>query len=188
MTTTREGRPPATGTGLNENATTTLAPEPIAPERAAVPLLAAVLVSPAAKVAEVLALLDVGNVDLIDRPSAVALRSALALAAAGTDPDPVLLLDELQRAGHLAEGHLGGLIRGRLLDASTMFQPAERLRPLAAALAAQLLRARGVAAGEAIAQSYTSASEGDAYALLRREGAAVRALNDTVTQLRGAVR
>lgn len=154
-------------------------------EQAALPLLAAVIVSPAAHAAAVLDVLAPDDVRLLDPPTAVALAAAHDLARRGTDPAAVLVLDELRRTGQVRDDRLSRLALSRLEDAVTTYQPAERLRPLAAALAAQLLRIRGVTAGEAITASYRTGAEDDAFATLCREGSAVRRIRDTVTALRG---
>lgn len=153
-------------------------------EQAALPLLATVIVSPAAHVAAVLDVLTPDDVRLLDPPTAVALTAALDLAQRGTDPAAVLVLDELRRTGQVGDGRRR-LVCTRLEDAVTTYQPAERLRPLAAALAAQLLRIRGAVAGEAITAGYRTETEDDAFTTLCREGSAVRRIRDTVTALRG---
>lgn len=154
-------------------------------EQAALPLLASVIVSPAAHVAAILAVLTPDDVRLLDPPTAVVLTAALELARRGTDPAAVLVLDELRRTGQIGDDYLRRLVCTRLVDAVTTYQPAERLRPLAAALAAQLLRIRGIAAGEAITTSYRTGTEDDAFETLCREDGAVRRTRDAVTALRG---
>lgn len=162
-------------------------PETDAAEQAALPLLAAVIVSPAAHVVAVLDVLTPDDVRLLDPPTAVALTAALDLARRGTDPAAVLVLDELYRTGQVRDDRRSRLTLWRLEEAVTTYQPAERLRQLAAALAAQLLRIRGIRAGEAIESSYRNGTEEDAFATLRREGSSVRCIRDTVTALRGTV-
>lgn len=145
---------------------------------------ACVLASRASEVVSALDRLDLEVVALFGRSTAQILAAALVLAGRNIDPTPTLVFDELQRTGQVGDGHHGQLVRTSLLDLITNHQPAERLRPLSAALAAELHRSRGVTAGEAIAAAYRNLSESDAYAMLRREGAAVRRAHDTVTFLR----
>ncbi|MFT4086323.1 MAG: hypothetical protein QM658_04075 [Gordonia sp. (in: high G+C Gram-positive bacteria)] len=176
-----------TGTALEENQATTLTTESSDPRRQGPALLACVLAAPAAKVTTVLTLLRPELVALVDAPTSRVLAAAADLAARGVDPTPVTVVDELQRVGEFVDGHHAELLRSRVLDAATNHQPPERLRALAAALAAQLLRARGVTAGEAITATYASGAEDDCEPLLLREGAAVRELHRVVEALRSDI-
>ncbi|MGV9671307.1 hypothetical protein ACWDPV_12025 [Gordonia sp. NPDC003504] len=184
MTTTHERRRPATGAGAGRAETTgTVDPETTA-ARAAEDFTACVLASRAPVALNVLDRLDLEAVARVDQPTGRVLTAAHALALHDVDPTPVLVLDELRRTGNLDDGHRGRLTARRLSAAATNYQPAERLRPLCAALAAELHRTRGVTAGEAIAAAYRSLSESDAYTTLCREGAAVRRAHDLVADLR----
>ena len=187
MTTGHERRRPATGEVRGDSTTGTVDPDITAARAAAEDFAACVLASRATAALDVLDRLDVEAVARVDQPTGRVLAAAHALARRDVDPTPVLVLDELRRTGNLDDGRRGELTAHRLEAAATNHQPAERLRPLCAALAAELHRSRGITAGEAIAAAYRSLSESDAYATLCREGAALRRAHDAVADLRAGV-
>lgn len=184
MTTNENGRSPRYKGPADETATTTLENHDTVDPQLTLALLAAVMAAPNVHVHLVLDVLDPELVRPVDAPTADALNAAHDLARQGIDPTPVLLLDELRRTGHLDEGHHGRLLANRLEDAVTMPQPPERLLPLAAAVAAHLVRARGVVAADTIRHAYASGPEIDCEPTLLREGGEVRKLHRILDQLR----
>lgn len=147
-------------------------------------LLAAVIVAPATQVAEVLQACRPEDVQLVDAPTATALDVAAILAGAGKNPTAELLNAELLRSG-LFDGHAGELVKARLLDAASPAGLPELLPELAAAVLAQVFRARLAAAGEALTAGAAAAPESDLWELLRREGTRARDLLGRLDRLRG---
>ena len=149
-----------------------------------VPLLSAVLAAPAAQVAEVLGVCTPDHVRLLDAPTAVALDIAAEIAGYGRPPTADVVNAELLRRGAYA-GHRGDLVRFRMIDAASPVHPPELLPELASAVLASVFRARLRAAGEALASGADTAPEADLWALLLREGTAVRELRERLARVRG---
>ena len=180
---TPETKPaPATEPGRGEDPTGGR----ISAESTALPLLSGVLAAPAAQVAEVLGVCTPDHVRLLDAPVAVALDVAAEFAESGRPPTADVVNAELLRRGAYA-GHRGDLVRFRMLGAASPVHPPELLPELASAVLAAVFRARLRVAGEALASGADSAPESDLWALLLREGAAVRELRDRLAQVRGEV-
>ncbi|MFZ2509776.1 MAG: hypothetical protein WAW85_01615 [Gordonia sp. (in: high G+C Gram-positive bacteria)] len=123
------------------------------------------------------------DVRLLDAPTATALDVALELANAGRVPSAVTLNAELLRRG-CYDGHAGELVKARMLAASNPREYAERLTELAAAVLAEVYRARIAAAGHALTTGAATAPELDLWTLLEGEGRAVRAVRDSLATLR----
>jgi len=141
----------------------------------ALALLASVMDAHPQTIVGALELTTPDDVRLLDAPTADVLGVALSLAKEGKAPAPILLNSEMMRLG-MYDGHQGHLRKLRVIDATTTWCPGERLPEFAAAVLAEVLRARMIAAGEAIVERARSGAEEDAWQTLVREGAAVRSL------------
>lgn len=126
------------------------------------------------------------DVRLLDPSVGTALDVALELATQGRQPDPNTLNAELLRRG-LYEGRAGELVRVRVIAATSPSQYAERLPEFAAAVLADVYRARLAAAGAALSAGAGTAPEDDLWLLLEGEGRAVRAVRNSLAALRKAV-
>lgn len=147
-------------------------------------LLSAVIVAPAGQVAEILSVCRPEDVRLLDAPAATALDVAAELAVAGIAPGATVLDAELLRRG-LYAGHVGELVKVKLLDAVTTMAHAELLPEYAASVLARVFRARLAAAGEALAAGADTAPESELWQLLTREGAELRQIRERLTAVRG---
>ncbi|MCF8588740.1 hypothetical protein [Gordonia liuliyuniae] len=142
-------------------------PDPIA-------ALAEVMVVPADAVADVLDVLNLADVALIDRPTAVVLHAAQQLAAAGIRPTAEALNGRLSQTGQY-DGHRGKLVANRVLDAATTApivtdSPARAvLAEVVAPIAEQLLLDKLAAMGTALVEYTSDGRLYDAVAGLSRD-------------------
>ncbi|MFW0787623.1 hypothetical protein AAFP35_24270 [Gordonia sp. CPCC 206044] len=148
-------------------------------------LLSAAMAAPPRQVVEVLSACRPDDVELLDAATATALRVVAELAIVGTPPTADVVNAELLRRGAY-HGHHGDLVRTRMIDAAGNPQQLPELLPeYASAVLSDLFRARLRAAGEALVTGAADACEDDLWALLLREGAAVRSLRDRLAVVRG---
>lgn len=150
-------------------------------------LLAATLSAPAHQVAEILTVCSPNDIGLLDPPTATALEVVADLVAHGQDADATRLVAELLRRG-LYSGRQGELVRDRVLAATTKHVAAttypELLPEYAAAVMAQVFRARLAAAGAAFTENAPNGVEDDLWQLIIREGKELRGIWDRLAKLR----
>lgn len=123
------------------------------------------------------------DIALLDSPTATIYRVAVGLARRNVDPTHNEVWAELLRSGEFA-GNKGGLVRDRMLAATTTVAHAERLFEIGSQLLGLVFRSRLAAAGAALAAA-VDMSEADAWALMIREGSETRKIYERIEKLRG---
>ncbi|UQE75794.1 hypothetical protein MYK68_04060 [Gordonia sp. PP30] len=153
-------------------------------QSSSIPLLSAVLSAEnLAPIRTVLRFARPDDVRLIDAPTAAALDVALDMVDQGRQPTAVALHAELLRLGGYA-GNAGEQVRNRVIAATSPAEPPERLPEFAAAVLAEVYRAKFAALAYALDTMAETAAESELWVTLEREGRAIRAVRDSLTALR----